>query len=183
MNTGQTLLAIGALVLLGMTVLTTNRSSMQHGTIVNQAEVGLYAVSLAQGKIEEAAGKAFDTWSASDTAGSGAVITSLTQLTSPTLLGKEGAEAYPTPGFDDFDDYNYYGAGKAPYTFYVPGVDTFYIQTTVVYVDTLAPDTPVATQTWHKKMTVKVWPWSTPWATGTRDTITMTYVYSYWWFR
>ena len=87
MNTGQTILTIGALILLGMTVLTTNRSSLQNGAIINQTQVDIYAVSLAEGKIEEASGKAFDHFSSTDTAGDGAVITSLAQLS--TTLGKE----------------------------------------------------------------------------------------------
>lgn len=178
MNTGQTLLSVGALILLGVTVLVTNRTSLQHGTIINSTEVGIYAVSLAQAKIEEAAGKAFDKYSASDTAGNGNVITSLAQLS--TTLGKEAGETYPD--FDDFDDFNYY-SGNNPYKIWVDGVDSFYVQTTVVYVDTTNPDVTVGTPTWNKKLTVKVWPSVSPWATGKPDTVTMTYIYSYWWFR
>jgi hypothetical protein len=185
---GQTMLTIGAIMLLGVTVLNTNRSSLQHGAIIAVTEVGIYASSLAQAKIEEAESKAFDEFSASDTLGSGDVITDLTQLA--TTLGRETGEVYPDDGvhprFDDFDDYNYY-SGNNPYRLYVPGVDTFRIQTTVFYVDTANPQAAAGTRTWHKKMIVKVWPTVTPWgedkAQSRPDTVTMSYIYSYWWFR
>jgi hypothetical protein len=169
-------------MILGLTVLNTNRASLQHGAIIAVTEVGIYASSLAQAKIEEAEGKAFDQYSASDTMGSGNVITALTQLSS--TLGKETGETYPD--FNDFDDYNYY-SGNNPYKLYVPGVDTFRIQTTVFYVDTADPRTPLTTRTWHKKLIVKVWPTVSPWgedkAHSRPDTVTMSYIYSYWWFR
>ena len=104
MNTGQTLLTIGALILLSISVVSTNRNSLQHGAIINQTEISLYSVSLAQAKIEEASGKAFDTYSSSDTLDAGAAITSLSQLS--TTLGTEGGETYTN--FDDIDDYNYF---------------------------------------------------------------------------
>ncbi len=182
MNTGQTLLTIGALMILGLTVLSTNRTSLQHGAIIAVTEVGIYATSLAQAKIEEAEGRAFDQYSASDTLGSGNVITDLSQLT--TTLGKETGETYPD--FNDFDDYNYY-SGSNPYKLYVPGVDTFRVQTTVFYVDTANPNAAAGTRTWHKKMIVKVWPTVSPWGetkeNSRPDTVTMSYIYSYWWFR
>ena len=187
MNTGQTILTIGALMLLGMTVLTTNRASLQHGAIINKTEVDIYAVSLAEAKIEEASGRAFDHWSATDTAGNGAVITATSQLSS--TLGKESddtVQAGPPMRyyFDDFDDYNYY-SGNNPFKLYVDGVDTFHIQTTVFYVDTANPEVAVAGPTWHKRMIVKVWPSITAWGQDNAkpDTVTMSYIYSYWWFR
>jgi hypothetical protein len=185
MNTGQTLLTIGALILLSVTVMSTNRSSLQHGAIINQTEVSLYAVSLAQAKIEEASGQAFDAYSATDTAEAGSVITALTQLSG--TLGKETGEtdtSQTVNNFDDFDDYNYF-SGTNPYVVFVPGVDTFRIQTTVFYVDTTNPEVNAGTRTWHKRMIVKVWPTVTPWggANPKPDTITMSYIYSYWWFR
>jgi hypothetical protein len=183
-GTGQTILTIAALVLLGFTVLLTNRSSLQYGTIINQTEIDIYSVSLAESIIEEASGKWFDKFSTSDTAESGAVITALTQLTDPTLLGKETGEVYPN--FDDFDDYNSWSV--TPYVTYVQGVDSFHIKAEVFYVDTTNPDLKLpSTKTWHKKMIVKVWPTITPWGDSTGkakpDTITMSYLYSYWWFR
>ena len=175
-------------MLLGFTVLLTNRSSLQYGTIISQTEIDIYSVSLAESIIEEAAGKAFDHYSAADTAGNGAVITALSQLTAPASLGKEADDNYTgASGFDDFDDYNSWSV--TPYVTYVAGVDSFHIQAQVFYVDTTNPDLKVNTQTWHKKMIVKVWPTIVPWGETTSsgkakpDTVTMSYLYSYWWFR
>ena len=182
MNTGQTILSLGAVILWSVTVLLTNRSSLQHGSIINQTQIDIYAVSLAQAKIEEASGKAFDRYSATDTAGNGNAITNLSQLTDPTLLGKEAGENYPD--FNDFDDYNFY-SGNNPFKLYVAGVDTFRIQSTISYVDTTDPGGKSGFRTWHKKMVVKVWPTISPWTAETAqpDTVVMTYIYSYWWFR
>lgn len=173
-------------MLLGFTVLMMNRSSLQYTTIISQTEIDIYAVSLAQSIVEEAAGKAFDHYSASDTAGSGAVITALTQLTDVNSLGKEADDNYAgASGFDDFDDYNSWAS--TPYVTYVAGVDSFHIQAEVFYVDTTNPDVKVNTRTWHKKMIVKVWPTIVPWGESSGqakpDTVTMSYLYSYWWFR
>ncbi len=175
-------------MLLGFTVLLTNRSSLQYGTIINQTEIDIYSVSLAQSIVEEAAGKSFDHYSASDTAASGSVITLLTQLTDPSLLGKEADDNYTgATGFDDFDDYNSWSV--TPNVIYVAGVDSFHVQAQVFYVDTTNPDLKLNTRTWHKKMIVKVWPTIAPWgetqASGKSkpDTVIMSYLYSYWWFR
>ena len=170
------------MIILGVTVLNTNRASLQHGAIIAVTEVGIYASSLAQAKIEEAEGRSFDEFSASDTMGNGKVITALTELSS--TLGAESGEVYPN--FDDFDDFNSF-SGNNPYKLYVPGVDTFRIQTTVFYVDTANPNGVSGTRTWHKKLIVKVWPTVSPWgedkAHSRPDTVTMSYIYSYWWFR
>jgi hypothetical protein len=188
-GTGQTILTMGALLLLGFTVLLTNRSSLQFGTVINQTEIDIYSVSLAESIIEEAAGKGFDHYSASDTISSGKVITDLSQLTDPTLLGKETDDSYTesSHNFDDFDDYNSWST--TPWVTYVPGVDSFHVKCEVFYVDTANPDLKLSTRTWHKKMIVRVWPTIAPWgetqASGKAkpDTVIMSYLYSYWWFR
>jgi hypothetical protein len=173
MNTGQTILTIGALVLLGSTIVTVNRSSLSHGVILQQTEIGVYAISLAMGMIEEATGKAFDEFTAPDATGETDVATSTTQLTAVTSLGKEGSETYPD--FDDFDDYNSFNVN--PRIVYVPGVDTMKIRCEVGYVKETNPDVIVNEKTWHKKMTVYVT------GTVTQDTVKVSTIFSYWWFR
>ncbi len=174
-----------------MTVLLTNRSSLQYGAIINQTEVDIYAVSLAQSIIEEAAGRAFDHYSATDTAGDGNVITALSQLTINSKLGVESDDtlspaARPTKySFDDFDDYNSWNT--TPYYWFISGApDTFRIRATVFYVDSADPTKAVTGPTWHKKIVVRVWPNSiAPWGDKNPkpDTVIMSYLYSYWWFR
>lgn len=171
MNTGQTILTIGALILLGTTVLSINRSSLTHGVILQQTEIGLYAISLATGKIEEATGKAFDEFTAPDATGETDVATSTTQLS--LTLGKESGETYPD--FDDFDDFHFFNTN--PQTVYIPGVDSLKIRCEVGYINPSNPDVFTTTRTWHKKMNVYV--------TGksTQDTIKVSTIFSYWWFR
>jgi hypothetical protein len=183
------MMTIGALIILSLTVLLTNRSSLQYGAIINQTEVDIYSVSLAQSIIEEAAGKAFDHFSATDTAGDGNVITSLSQLSA--TLGAESDDtltptARPTKYFfDDFDDYNSWNA--TPFYWYISGApDTFRIRATVFYIDSANPELAVTSKTWHKKIVVRVWPNSiAPWGDKNPrpDTVIMSYIYSYWWFR
>jgi len=170
MNTGQTLLTIGALILLGSVVISANRSSIQHGVVLQQTEIGVYAVSLAMGRIEEATGRAFDEVTAPDDSGNTDAATSVSDFTGPLALGPESGEAYPD--FDDIDDFNNYST-----IVYIPGVDTMKIHSVVGYVNTSNPDVFVSTKTWHKKLIVFV--------TGsvTRDTVKISSIFSYWWFR
>jgi hypothetical protein len=55
----------------------------------------------------------------------------------------------------------------------------------VFYVDTANPDLDVKTRSWHKKMIVKVWPTMAPWGdqNAKPDTVVLSYIQSYWWFR
>ncbi|MEX1276000.1 MAG: hypothetical protein WEB62_00140 [Bacteroidota bacterium] len=171
MNTGQTLLTICALILLGTTIITTNRTSFQHGVILQQTEIGLYAVSLAQGLIEEAAGKAFDSYTAPplDTTLNTQIATSVGDLS--TTLGPETGEVYPN--FDDFDDFH----STTPRSVYITGVDTLKIWATVFYINSSNPNADAGTRTWHKRLLVSV--------TGPSmlDTIKVPYIFSYWYFR
>jgi hypothetical protein len=171
MNTGQTLLTIGALVLLGTAIITTNRTSFQHGGILQQTEVGLYAVSLAQGLIEEAAGKAFDTYTAppADTSQDVKVATSTTYFS--TTMGPESGEVYPN--FDDFDDFN----SATPRSVNVTGVGTFEIWAQVFYVTPTNADVNAGSKTWHKRMLVSVV------GPSMLDTVKVPYIFSYWYFR
>ncbi len=169
MNTGQMLLSVGALVLLGTTVLTVNRSYTQQGVILEQTEVGVYAISLATSMIEEASGTAFDqaTYNSS--------VTTTTALTSPSSLGPESGET-TTPAtsanFNDFDDYNNLKMGVK-----IANVDSFTLSAKVYYIDPSMPETRSSTATFFKRMDVQVY------GTTTADTIKMSYIFSYFIFR
>lgn len=169
MNTGQMLLATGALVLLGTTIVTINRMYGQQGTILQQTEIGVYAISIATSLIEEASGQNFDEVTVND------AVTATTSLTDPSLLGPEAGETTSpatTANFDDFDDYN-----NLTYGMSVAGVDSFTIKSTVYYVNDTAPTVKVTTKTWFKKLDVSVY------GTATQDTIKMSYIFSYFNFR
>jgi len=164
MNTGQTLLTIIAIVLLGSNVVSINRTFTQHGVILQQTEVGIFGVSLGMSILEEAQGRAFDQ----------NTIDSLAQSTNElsTALGPETGETTLHTGFDDFDDYN---GWKDSVT--VPGVDTFRRWATVAYADSSNLDGVASGRTWSKRMTVFVK------GSSSQDTIKLSYIFSYWSFR
>lgn len=168
MNTGQTILTIGAMTILGYTIMTTNRSTLTHGVILQQTEIGIYMNSLAVSLIEEATGKAFD----ENTIDSSALTTS--HLTPRPLLGRDGSgpdtEVYPH--FDDFDDYHNFVKIDT-----IPGVDVLTTRAQVYYVTATNPDVVSTNRTYHKRMDVSVV------GTATNDTLRMSYIYSYWFFR
>lgn len=169
MNTGQTVLSIFALILLGTTIVTVNRMSLQHGTILQQTEIGVYATSLATSIVEEASGQRFDDATVND------AVVATTSLTASGSLGPEAGETTvpaSTINFNDFDDYNNLKLGLK-----VAGIDSFTVKASVHYVNDTLPSVNVTTRTWFKRLDVSVY------GTATTDTIKMSYVFSYYNFR
>ncbi len=169
MNTGQMLLTVGAIVLLGTTVLTVNRSFTQQGAVLEQTEIGIYAVSVATSIVEEAAGMAFDQ------ATVGNSVTTTASLTDPNRLGPDlGETTTPrsTALFNDFDDYNNLIMGVK-----IAGVDSFTVKANVYYIDPSMPDAPSSSSTFFKRLDVRVY------SVSTADTIKMSYIFSYFIFR
>jgi hypothetical protein len=181
MNTGQMMLTIGALILLGTTVLTVNRNNLNQGTILRQTEIGMYAVGLATSYLEKASNLAFDEATVG-TSGAYAV----SDLS--TTLGPNGAPevANKDSTYDDFDDYNGYDT-----TIVRTEVDAFHVRTSVYYLTLTSPYSIVsppytaANMTWLKQMDVMVIPTVNRQAitgnsgTSDVDTIKMSYIWSY----
>ncbi len=167
MGTGQTLLTIAALMLLGTVILSTNRSLGDTNQVLLNSNVGLEEVSLATSIIEEAQGKSFD--EQTDTSN----VTVLNQLTPANQLGQENGDS---TDLDDFDDYNgLYGQGRTEVDTLSTGI--YYAYTRVHYV-TLSKglDNNSNTATWSKRLDVWVWNKDVP------DTVKMHTVFSYWYF-
>jgi hypothetical protein len=176
MNTGQTILTIVAIVLLGTNVVSVNRTFTQHGAVLQQTEIGLFGVSLGTSLLEEARAKAFDKYSLIG------FPQFLTQLTPHDSLGPEPGELRQE--YDDFDDYNMMTGGATrdntvvrADTIRIPDVDTFVRWAKVCYVDTSNPDGYRGARTWMKKLTVYVK------GSASQDTIQMSYLFSNWSFR
>jgi hypothetical protein len=179
------MLVIAALSILGILVLNANRTVLETNDTQNLSEFGINAVSLATSIVEEAMGKMFDEAIADSNTGE---LSDPKQLTSAIGLGVEGAEQYRDGGndFNDFDDFDgLFLVYKNPVdSIITPGADKeitvpgirarYFVRTTVEYVAHTAPDGPVSSPTWHKKITVTV----------TSPSITDTLVYpalmSYW---
>lgn len=164
MNTMQMLLTIGAVILMGLTVITVNATFSQHGMVLERTEVGVYATSLATSIIQEATGRAFDEQTV-DT-----VVAATSDFTHPSNLGPESGETYPA--FDDFDDYN--GMVR---TVDVQGTDIFTVRATVRYVQDSSPSTVSTNRTYHKRIDIAVA------GSLSADTVRMSSIFSYWSFR
>ncbi len=161
MNTGQMLITIAALMLLSLVVLRVNNGFLSTNTVMMESKFGVLAVSLATSMIEEANGKAFDHNTDSN------AVTSTTELSS---LGPESGEVYPN--FNDFDDYdNLFRVDST-----LPSA-VFQIMCDVDYVTSANPEAVSGSKTWHKKITVAVT------SESMTDTVKMSTIYSYFYFR
>jgi len=170
MNTGQTLLSIGAFFLLTLTVLRVNNNILATDSVMMDSKFGVLATSLATSLIEKASNKAFDANTYDNP------VSQLSELTDANGLGP-GTGELPPELCNDFDDFN-------GYTTQVTNLPSaiFDISCVVCYVNPTDPDGKVNTQTWHKKMTVTV---TSPNMGDQyqRDTIKLSTIYSYWHFR
>lgn len=165
MNTGQMLLSIGALLLLSLTVLRVNNTILQTDSVMMDSKFGILATSIATSLIEKASKKAFDANTFED------AVSNLSELTTANGLGPGVGETTPE-NFNDFDDFN----GYTEQITNLPSA-VFNVSCQVCYVDPTVPDGKLSTQSWHKKMMVKV---SSP---SSQDTIKLSTIYSYWHFR
>ncbi len=179
MNTGQMMLSILAVVLLGTTILTTNRTSLQQGTILRQAQVGIYCVSLATSYIQKAMSMDFDEGTvvrpsalATSLNPGTATFTSTSDFSANTKfltlaanLGPDTATSHninppkeyanKDSSYDDFDDYNGFSIDTS-----ITNVDRFHVSASVYYVTqpTILVPTPTktTTPTWLKRMDLYV---------------------------
>ena len=139
MNTGQSLMSIGALLLLSLASLQFNSVILENNTAEIENKVYLTAFSLADDLIEEIKQKAFDERTIDFQA------INVNQLTYPP--DKEGGEVWPY--FDDIDDYNNYVKPVS-----LPHVEDYTVTSTVNYCTTNGND--IYTQSYYKKVTIKV---------------------------
>ena len=163
MNTGQTLISIGALLILSLTILRVNTRILSTDIVMQDSKLGVLAVSVATSIIEEASKKAYDAASAEE------AVIDLSSLTSPYSLGPATGE---TPeNFNDFDDYNGYTKHDTVNT-----ID-YTIACKVNYVNPYNLDEIIMEKTWHKKITIYIT------SSLMNDTLKFSSVYSYWQFR
>jgi len=168
MNTGQMMITLGALMLLALVVLRVNNGFLNTNSVLLDSKLGVLATSVATSVIEEATGKAFD--HNTDT-----TSVSLYSKLSATL-GPESGETHST--FNDFDDYDGYSTIDTT----MPAAE-FHVDCEVDYVNDTNLDGKSSSRTWHKKITVFV---SSPSILGQDDlpdTVSMSAIYSYWYFR
>ncbi|MEW6195715.1 MAG: hypothetical protein AB1521_11230 [Bacteroidota bacterium] len=194
MNTGQMLITIGAVFLLALVILRVNTNFFSTQSVLYNTQFGVMAVSLGTSVMEEAGSKAFD--QATDTTS----VSNVLNLTAAGSLGPDAGEVYPN--FDDFDDFDGFSKIVSPdsasiirfYGFGYPAykqIDTslksaiYKIDCVVDYVNPTTPDVAVTSQRWHKRLRVTI---TSPQFHDTlsyasRDTLRMSTIFSYWYFR
>lgn len=161
------MITIGALFLLSLVILRVTRGFLNTDEVLLDSKLGVMAVSVASSLLEEISGKAFDEKTNKE------AVNSLPELSN--TLGPDG-EVYPF--FDDIDDYN--GFKKNDNS--IPAAE-FIDSVSVVYVDITNLNVPSASKTWNKKVTVFVSSPSLLGQDGKPDTVIMSQVFSYWYFR
>ncbi|MFZ1081510.1 MAG: hypothetical protein WAO19_06240 [Candidatus Kryptoniota bacterium] len=172
MGTGETLLTIVAIVLLGSIILTTNGQINSSSQTMNTTNFGLEEVALATKIFQEAQAVGYD-----DNSVLGQDIASPASFTAVNKLGQETG----SNDFDDFDDWNGV-AGSATgltTTYENLATGTYKAKTKVKYVKyntvTKTLDT-TSTQQWSKRL--DIWVWNT--ADSAAGVVHMYTIMSYW---
>ncbi|MBN1348171.1 hypothetical protein JXJ21_02055 [candidate division KSB1 bacterium] len=166
MNTGQTLLTIGALILLSIIILNINRSLTESNDLLNQTRFGLEAIALASSLIEEASQLPFDEVSWDSTV----LDKKWSDFTLPDDLGADLGET-DFASFDDFDDFHNYA--KAETT----AQNIYQISCKVNYAIPIFPDfTWGFSRTYYKKLTVTIK------NTFNSDSLSLSYIHGYWYY-
>lgn len=180
MGTGQMLVTIGAVMLLGSVILTTNRGITSSGEVMLKTNFALESTSLASSTIDEAMYLPFDDATA-NSFGESTTYIAINQtnlLTAPNLLGSENSTDAVAP--DDFDDYNGPAGGANQYWLQTIRDSTgiYMVKTRVCYVNKNDLSGKSLTATWLKRLDVSVWN-----TADSLDTVKMSAIYAYWYFR
>ena len=162
----QMILALGAMILLTILITNVNKNSLYTEDVMYNSNFGITATSIASSVIEDASKKRFDNIFYVDSS----TVYDPNYFTSAANLGIDSGEVITDPKtFNDFDDYNGYTTIDSSMPTAI-----FNIACRVNYVNDNALDDSVNTQTFHKKITVKVW------SVFMQDTMVMSSIYSYW---
>ena len=145
MSGTHSFLAIGAMALLALISLRFNATLLENRTTEIENKVYLTAFSLADDLIEEIKQKAFDEktveWKAIPA----------DQLSPPSSFGPFDPGESTVNTFDDIDDYHNYSRPIS-----LPHVEDYTVMSTVDYVSTSDPDVKSSSQTYFKRITVRV---------------------------
>lgn len=148
MTTGQTLLTLGAFMLLSTILLNFYGTMGESGAVINNGQDGILATTVATSYKEMARGLSFD--QITDT--SDVAIRNPAVLTTPYALGPEPGEDSLSQ-FNDFDDLNGFVQDKQ-----VTGSTCIYRTSfTVHYVDPDDVDHASSVATFTKRLDMKTW--------------------------
>lgn len=158
---GQTLLVMGAMILLSIAVLSANRIILDRTNSGYQTQATFAAVPIAQAKLDEIRRRAFDQKSISTR------IYAASNFTQPVSLGKDAGET-TTLTYNDIDDYN-----RDSVQVSTPVLDNFWVASRIQYVSESDPDQISSSSTFFKRITVTVYHQSMQFP------VTMSFVYVY----
>jgi hypothetical protein len=168
MNTGQTILAVGAMILLSTIVLRVNSTFLSSDEVLDQSKYIFLATSIATSIIQEAKNLRYDDVTTDSTIGEITNPIAFTPKEFPVDAGecKDSIQTY-----DDFDDYDGYA-----YTDSSMPSAIFRVSCRVEYVDEKNPTVAATHQTFNKRITVTV---SSKFMS---DVIQLSSIFSYWFF-
>lgn len=169
MGSIQTFLAIGAMVILSIVILSGNRKLTDNEEYLQQTRFGLEATALATSIIEEASQMPFDEMSWD----SAKVEKDANDFTVAASLGPDAGESgFDT--FDDFDDFNNYFAAETTQQ------NIYNISCKVGYVNAgffgYNLDSYTSYRTLYKKLDVRII------SPLTSDTLNLSYIHGFWYF-
>ena len=171
------ILAMGAIVIFGTFLASSNHLMMGNTQIAEQNEYYITALSLAQSLIEEAKTKSFDQKTVSTPDSLSVVLGTdglAEQVPNPDILVSSTPYTASNPGylsntkFNDVDDYN--GYTRLVNT---PRAEGYTIHSAVAYASPTYPDSTKLAQTYCKRMTVTVKSRYMP------DSLKISYVFTY----
>jgi hypothetical protein len=161
MNTGQTMLVIGAFTLFSTATVAINSTIISTSTLGIEMEASLNALSIAQSMLDEIMQQSFDEKTTNNK-----LVTTASGMTPKTGFGSDGgsetitcvdfldpvADKFQSQSkFDDVDDYDGYKR-KVLNT----RLGWFEVEDSIAYVQEGSPNTVIASQTWQKRITVKI---------------------------
>ncbi len=156
MNTGQSMLVLGAFALMSVLSLNLNRMMFSSLLLGLEMEAMTNAISVGQSMLDEILSKSFDEKTAN-----GGRLYDPSQATPLAMFGPEGSEEEITgidtmnvskTRFDDVDDYHLYRRKV-----WDPRLGWFFVIDSVHYVHEEIPDVRTSSQTFYKSITVAVW--------------------------
>ena len=160
------ILSLGAMILLTITIQNINKKTLYTEDTMYNSNFGITATSIASSIIEDAGKKRFDNVFYSGDS----VVANVSSFTPANALGVDSGEVTSNPlTFNDFDDYDNYTTVDST----MPSA-IYDVACSVCYVNRATPDITLNTQSWHKKITVRVW------SRSMQDTIAMSTIFSYW---
>jgi hypothetical protein len=165
MGKGETLVTLGAVVMLSITAINVNNSFTENSEYFNETKFGLESIAIANSIIEEASQMPFDEQSWDSTK----VEKVATDMTPVSDLGADFGEMDMST-FDDFDDFNNYIRMDTTMQ------NVYEVSCVVNYINPAVPDSMINTRSLYKKLTVSVK------NTLTNDSLALSYVHGFWYF-